>query len=175
MFHKQSPTIDARITRRFTDRQRRIYEFLCENPVGVLCTITPEYKPHGSVIYFNVEDDFQITFLTRSRTRKHDNLMRNSYAMLTVFEPRTQTTAQITGRAAEITDSYDVNAIAVKVLRASMNTSEGGIPPIAKLESGPFVAFSIEPIQIRWAVFARPYSGDMSDMFESLESFELHD
>ena len=95
--------------------------------------------------------------------------------MLTVFEPHSQTTAQITGRAIEITDNYDINAVAATMLKASLKTSEAGTPPLAKLEAGAYVAFKIDPVQIRMAVYVRPDSGGHTELFETVESFELHD
>src|SRR5690242_6657904 len=101
----------APTTPRHAERPRRIFNFLRANPIGVLSTVDSTGGPHGVVIYYIIRDDFSIDFLTRERTRKYDNLRHNNHAMLTVFEPRTQTTAQIVGTASEITDSTVVNGV----------------------------------------------------------------
>jgi len=88
--------------------------------------------------------------------------------------PQTQTIAQISGDAVEIRDSYEINVVAGAILGASLKTSEAGVPPITKLEAGRYVAFKLAPVQIRMAVYARPDPGDYSDLFESIESFELN-
>lgn len=157
----------------FSDREERIFGFLKSCPVGVLSTITPDGDPHGAVIYFTIDEDFVVSFVTKGQTRKYDNLKRNNHVTLTVFEPKSQTTAQVIGEAVEIKDSYDINAIAGAILAASMKTSEGGLPPITKLSAGDFVGFKIVPDQIRMAVFGRPDPGDYSELFETIESFEL--
>lgn len=156
-----------------SDRQQRIYDALVANPVGVLSTVTPDGDPHGSVIYYVVDSDFVISFLTRAGTRKCDNLRHNPHAMLNVFDPVTQATVQASGTAEEVVDGADANDIALKVFRASRRINRVGLLPINKLEVGSYVAFRIMPVQIRMAVFARPQSGDYEGLFESIESFEL--
>lgn len=161
--------------KQFSDREQRIYDFLLSCPIGVLSTVTPDKEPHGAVIYFSVDKDFIVSFLTKSETRKYDNIMHHGHITLTVYEPQTQTTAQIVGKAEEITDAADVNAVAGAILKASMKTSEEGPPPISKLSAGEFVGFRINPDQIKMAVYSRPDPGDYSELFETIESFELRD
>lgn len=158
-----------------SDQQQRILSFLEDTPVGVLSTVDPNGNPHGVVIYFVIDGNFNVYFLTRAETRKYDNLKHHNHAMLTVFDPESQTTAQITGRATEVEDSYQVNEIANQMVQASLKTSEAEVPPITKLSAGEAVAFKIEPVQIRMAVYARPESGDYKELFESIESFNLRD
>lgn len=154
-------------------RQRRIYEFLKTNPVGVLSTITADGSPHGVAIYFSIDEHFTVSFLTRRGTRKYDNIAHNNLVMLTVYCRETQTTAQISGRATEVRSDMQLNRIAAATLGTSLATSKNGLPPISKLQAGEYAAFSIKPIQIRMATYARPAPGDYADLFESVESFEL--
>ena len=157
----------------FSDRKQRFYEFLDNNPVGVLSTVTPDGDPHGVVIYYVIDKNFIISFLTRAETRKRDNIKHNNHVMLTVYEPRTQTTVQIVGTAKEVTDSYEVNGIAGAVMGVSTKIANTGLPPISKLEAGSYVGFRITPEQIRMAVYSRPDPGEYGDIFESIESFDL--
>lgn len=158
----------------FSDRQERIHGFLKSCPVGVLSTVAVDGNPHGAVIYFTIDEDFVVSFVTKVQTRKYDNLAHNNQVTLTVFDQQTQTTAQIIGKAVEIKDGYDINVIAGAILAASMKTSDGGLPPISKLSAGEFVGFKIKPDQISMAVFGRPDPGDYSELFETIESFELN-
>ena len=156
-----------------SDKQKRIRTFLEQNPIGVLSTVNPDGNPHGAVVYFVLGEDFSASFLTRSGTRKSDNIKHQDRVTLTVFEPESQTTAQIIGRAKAIIDNDKVNAVASDVLRISLKTSEAGIPPISKLEAGSYNAFTIEPVQINMAVYRKPDSGGYTELFESIESFNL--
>lgn len=154
-----------------SDRNERFYAFLRAHPVGVLSTVTPNGDPHGVVIYFDISRDFVLSFLTRAETRKHDNLQHNNHVMITVFEPESQTTVQIVGEAA---DSHSVNSIAGAILGAAIKTTHAGLPPITKLRAGPLVGYKVVPRQVRMAVYARPDPGGYADLFESIESFEIH-
>ena len=175
MFDKVTSHLIHKDELKFSDRKQRIYDFLRANPVGVLSSVTPNGNPHGTVIYYTVDKAFAVAFLTKTRTRKFDNLKHNDHVMLTVFDSQAQTTAQISGDAVEIRDSYEINVVAGAILGASLKTSEAGVPPITKLEAGRYVAFKLAPVQIRMAVYARPDPGDYSDLFESIESFELNE
>jgi len=157
----------------YADRKQRIFNFLRETPVGVLYSMYANVNPHAAVIYFSIDKRFQISFLTKADTKKYDNLFHFNHIMLTVYEPLTQTTAQITGRAEEITASSEINGVAGAILSASLKTSDNGLPPISKLEAGPYVAFNIKSVQIRMAVYSRADPGSYNEIFESIESFEL--
>lgn len=151
------------------DRNQRMYDFLKDTPVAVLSTVDPEGNPHGSVIYYTIDKEFKFSFITKIETKKYDNLIHNNHVMLTVFEPLTQTTVQLTGKATEIEDGFQINAIAVSTLGASMKTSDSGIPPLSKLEAGEVVGFEVSPVAVRMAVYARPDPGDFDALFESIE------
>jgi hypothetical protein len=160
---------------KFSDRQQRIHRFLSQNRIGIVSTISPDMEPHGSVVYFSIDDQFNISFITKSGTRKADNLVHNDRIHMTVFEPLTQAVAQIRGRAHEITDGYALNRVAAQTLGTALDTSESGTPPLTKLEDGGYIGFTITPAQITLAVYARPDPGSFGDLFESIESFDLLD
>jgi general stress protein 26 len=150
------------------ESKRRIRDFLTLHPVGVLATIDPNDNPHASVIYFSVDDDFNILFTTKHDTKKHDSLKHHNHAMLVTFEAESQSTVQITGVAEEITDSRDANEAFKGTLKASLQTSEAGIAPISKLYAGQYVAYRLKPKQIRMAIFSRPV-GSGREIFETLD------
>ena len=158
-----------------TERQHRIYKFLRANPVGVLSTVSPNSEPHGVVIYFAIDKEFNVSFLTKTGTRKYDNLMKNTHAMLVVFDQDSQTVAQVIGEAVEITDNFIANEVATEVLKISQNTSQSGTPPISKLEAGGYTCFRIVPKQIRIASYDKSDPSDYRRIFESIESFVLKD
>jgi uncharacterized pyridoxamine 5'-phosphate oxidase family protein len=156
-------------------RQQRIYDFLRGNHAGVLATVDPNGEPHATVVYHTVDEQFVVSFLTRTCTKKYDNVVRNNHVILVVFEPASQTVAQVIGKAVEVTDAYEINGVAEAVFEASLGTNEENTPPVAKLHAGDYAAFRILPDQIRMAVYASPDAGDRDNIFESIESFELKD
>jgi len=144
-----------------------VKQFLSEQPVGVLSTVTSKGRPHSAVIYFNVNDDLSVSFLTKNDTLKNHNIKRNNHVMLVSYEPESQTTLQIEGKAINITDTPEAEEVFRKTLQSVEKTSESGIPPISKLDAGRYVAYRIDPDQIRMAVFARPDPGGY-EMYETL-------
>jgi hypothetical protein len=156
----------------FTTRQQRIFSFLDEHYIGVLSSVTPDGNPHGVVVHYAIDHDFNIHILTKTGTRKYDNLVHNDHAMLTVYDPGSQTTAQVTGIAVERSGLGNMNQVADAIF-PKLGVEKEGLPPIVKLQAGAFTTFQIEPVQIHMAVYARAVSGGYEDLFESIESFEL--
>ena len=155
-------------------RQQRIYDFLSTNKAGVLASVDPDGGPHAAVVYYTIDQsDFSISFLTKTETKKYDNLIRHNHVVFVVFDQATQTVAQIFGNAIEIKDHLEVNKIAQAVSDVSLETTNNSIIPIAKLEAGDYTAFKIEPNQIRMAIYSHPQSGEYKHLFDTLESFEL--
>ena len=155
------------------ERRQHAYDFLSTHPVGVLATTDPDCEPHAAVIYFSVDEHMTVSFLTRSGTKKYDNLMHFDHAILTVYDPKTQSVGQVIGRAVEVTDPDAVNEIAAENMKACLQTSDGGLPPITKLYEGDVVAFRLFPVEVRLAIYSRPDPGDYSKMFETMDSYEL--
>jgi len=155
-----------------SQRQQKIYDFLRANPVGVLSTVGPGGDPHGAVIYFDVKQDFLVFFLTRAATRKYDNIKHHTMVTLTVFDAHSQTAAQISGRAAEVTAKAQINAIADDLLKNAIGLSGHPVSlPIAAMDGGPYTAFKIKPTHIRLASYKQAETGDQA-IFESIESFD---
>ena len=155
------------------ERRDRIFGFLRENQVGVLSTVDPNNDPHATAIYYAVEPDLTITFMTKSGTKKSDNIAHNNHVMLLVYEPSSQTTVQIKGKAEKITDISRTNKAFSGILQAAWDTSEDGVPPITRLAAGEYVAYSIKLKEVRMAVYARPEIGNYDDLFETLEEHDL--
>jgi uncharacterized pyridoxamine 5'-phosphate oxidase family protein len=147
----------------------RILNFLNDHKSGVLATVSTDDRPHASVIYYHIDSSFEITFLTKSRTQKSQDLKRNPHALLIVYDELTQTTVQVQGVIVELTDSKTVSDVFRNTLRSSLKSSQVGIPPIAKLNAGQYIAYKLAPSEIRMAVYARPDSGSYERVFEVIE------
>ena len=154
-------------------KEQLIYDFLHTNKAGVLTSVDPNGDPHGSVIYFTVDQQFEVCFLTKSRTKKYENLKHSNRVMLVVFEPQSQTVAQVLGVAKEIEDPGKLNSVAAAISMTSIRKSDGGIPPVSKLKAGEYRGFVIQPVQIRYAAYAQSGAGDYQSIFESIESFAV--
>lgn len=158
----------TKIDAKTSSTSKWIHDFLQANPVGVLTTVDPNGDPHATVIYFSIDPQFNILFMTKNETKKYDNLLHNNHAMLLVYDTPTQTTVQITAKAIEQTDKTEIGKAFVESLRTAKAKSESGIPPILKLHAGDYTAFVLRPVRIRMAMFIRPDPGGY-DIYETLD------
>lgn len=149
------------------NQHKQAYEFLQQHPVGVIATVDPHHEPHAAAIYFSVDDKLNVSFLTKTETKKADNLRHNNHAVLLAYDGAMQTTVQIKGVVSEITDDHEVSAIFARVLSASMETS-GNPTPLAQLNQGDYVVYKLKPTQVRMAVFSRPKAGESADLFKTI-------
>ena len=153
---------------RLSDEKPRITEFLKHNQIAVLATVGSDNRPHTAVIYFYIDADLNIYFITKEKTAKYKNIIENPEVALSVYEPSSQTTVQASGRADIVTDMTRVNEIFRHVLAVTKSTSESSIPPISKIEGGEYKCFCIRPRTIRLAEYTKPEHGDFSGMFEAV-------
>ncbi len=151
-----------------SERNQRIYDFLKSQPVGVLATVDPDNNPHAAVVYFSVDEKFNILFMTKRDTKKRDNLLHNNHAMLVAYEPIKQATVQVTGTVEEVQDNEEAQWAFSGMLSSSARTSEAVVPPLSKLYAGHYVAYKLKPVQIRMAMFIRPGPGGY-DMYETID------
>jgi general stress protein 26 len=145
----------------------KMYDFLRANPVGVLATVDPQGDPYAAVIYYSVNKDFDVTFTTKRNTKKNDDIQHNDHVQLTVYEAASQTMAQLTGIAKEITDALEAQEAFRATVQASLRTSLAGLPPVSKLQAGYYIAYKIHPKQLRMAVFSRPTS-ELDEIFQTV-------
>lgn len=150
------------------ESKQKIYEFLNTHPVGVLSTADEDGNPHASVIYFSISEEFAITFVTRKRTRKYQNLQQDPRAMLVVFDSAGQVTVQISGVVQMIEEPTDLRQALQYMVKASYTTSKpGSPPPITKLDAGEYVAYQLLPQEIRYALFTQSDTSG-NDPFETI-------
>lgn len=150
-------------------QHREIHLFLKEHPAGVLATVDPNNEPHAAVIYYSVDSSLTVTFLTKKRTKKSDNLTHNNHATLVVFDVAAQTVVQLTGLVAAVDDAGEMSQIFRGTLRASLHVGRTVVPPIAKIAAGAFVAYRLVPTQIRYSSYAPPEVGRSRKMFETID------
>ncbi len=148
------------------DEEKQVHAFLRKHKVGVLATVTPQGKPHAAAIYYTVDSDLKIRFLTVAKTQKAINLRHDNHATLVVYDAATQSTVQLQGTAADITDITNLNKIYRDIVFASIDTSDTDIPPVSKIGPGEYEAFCLTPTRVHMAIFNSPHAKNYKDIFE---------
>ena len=131
----------------------KVRDFIKSLPVAVLATADDFGNPHASVIYITTDDDLHLTFTTKEDTNKYKDIAHNNHVVLVVYEAKSQTTVQISGRAAEVTDQEAQQQIYKGTLHAAEQTGEDVVPPVAKIAAGRYVGFTIEIDKINWSEY----------------------
>ena len=127
--------------------------FLLRHKTGVLSTLSPEGRVHGSMIYYIADENFNIYFLTLSNSRKFKALQANPAVAFTVATPEVPQTLQFEGVAMDI--SLDEEATKKKEqLLETLNSNPWFYPPVAKLDVADTVVVWVRPTWVRWADYA---------------------
>jgi len=155
-----------------SERQQNIYEFLKDNPVAVLSTASKQGRPHGTVIYFYINPNFEIFFITKDHTNKYQNIITNNQVMLTVFNASTQTVCLIEGSTKTVNKQSEINQTINQIVQNSLKTTSADILPVSKLE-GEYITLKIHPENIKFSVYARPKPLNQDELFESIGWYEL--
>ena len=137
-----------------------IQEYIDQNPVATLGTISPDNSPHGAVIYVCADSHHPLAyFITKQATRKYKNLIERHQVSLTIVNPSENSTLQANGRAFEVQDPAVIDMVMKKLARGHVAATEW-LPPIAKLRAGAYVIIGIELAHARLAQFKGRVIGD---------------
>ncbi|OGH19163.1 MAG: hypothetical protein A3D74_00080 [Candidatus Levybacteria bacterium RIFCSPHIGHO2_02_FULL_37_13] len=132
-----------------------VYSYLKRLTIGILSTVSDRGKPYASVIYFVADHNLNFFFITKSDTKKAQNLEKNNNAAITILDPENPKTIQATGTARKVQDP-DIYSYMLKRI-AEENSKKGGFywpPPISKLKSmGDLVMYRLEPDWLRFGDF----------------------
>lgn len=81
--------------------EQDIYSFLNQHNVAVISTVGQDGLPNAAPIYFVVDDNFNIFFITPIKTQKNADLNLRNDVVLTVVDEKKRATVQIRGKASE--------------------------------------------------------------------------
>ncbi len=149
-----------------SEEKPKITKFLTANQIGTLATADSSGQPHAATIYFVIDPDLNLYFITKEKTTKHHDLQQNPKASVAVHEPATQTTVQLNGKAEIIDDPSRVQQTFEHILAIATSTSQSGVPPISRLNAGNYVGYKLVTSTVRMATYTKPEQGDYEDIFE---------
>lgn len=145
-----------------------IRDFLHAHYSGVLATVDTEGNPHAATVYFTVDDDFFITFATKTETQKYKNMENNNHVAFVCSNEEVQTAVQITGQVEKVTDPKEHQAMLNSMYRFSEMMSKVELPPIEKLFAGDYVTMKITPQFIKMGIFMRPDAESNEELYETI-------
>lgn len=118
-------------------------DFLKSHKTAVIATTSVGEAPQASTVYYVVDDDFNIYFLTGKETRKFKNLERDGRIAFVVGTGPEVVTIQGGGRATLLKHPHTDDV----VIRMSenMGLKESQYWPVFKLPEGVITVFKIRP------------------------------
>ena len=107
-------------------------DFIAENKVAVLATVTPDNEPTAALVYYLFKPDNEFFFITKESSRKYSNLMHNKRAGIVIGTMDQPITVQMQGSAELFTDALELPKMREKMLRIA-NGGSGAWPAVLRL------------------------------------------
>lgn len=155
--------------------EAKIFEALknINTNIGVISTISKDNMPESATIFYVLEETLELYFITRSKTRKYQNIKSNpnvAFVISTINPPKT---IQMSGIASEV--DYEDGDIKRFEELAKKASEEFTMPPISQMvESGGMVFMKIRPTWIRFGNFEAK-NEDNSNFIEIIKNQEKTD
>ena len=124
--------------------KQEVLNFLRNNNVAVIATVSSDDKPQASAVYYISDDDLNFYFLTSRTSRKFSNLMQNSNLGLTVGIGPADITIQGGGAAQLVEDPKEQQEI-IKFLSINADLRGSHYWPVLQLPNSEFAVFKFKP------------------------------
>lgn len=122
-------------------------EFLKSQRVAVISTVAENGDPQSAVVTFLVDDEFNIFFVTRKKSRKFANMMINPRVSVVVgFDPEHPSTIQMHGNA-KMSEANRITML-LKFSQALINREKWW--PLLKVAGLDFVVMEVKIDWARW-------------------------
>ncbi|MGB4965914.1 MAG: pyridoxamine 5'-phosphate oxidase family protein [Microgenomates group bacterium] len=125
-----------------------LHQFLQQNLLGVLSTVTSDNIPDAAPIYFIPHASFEIYFITAASTQKVKNINHANDVVLTIMNKDLTETVRVCGKA-EITDNDATKSLGE--LARSLQYKENFLEalPVLKYKGQKKLVVKIVPTEIR--------------------------
>jgi general stress protein 26 len=132
---------------------------IINQPLGAVSTLGSNSQPQSASVYYVSDSDLNFYFLTRTESRKYENIVKNPRVAFVVTSERPPKTIQIEGTASQMVDEIEADGMYTKLVSQAIESSL--IPPISQLREGAVVFMKITPVWIRCGDFTLLKEGDV--------------
>ena len=140
-----------------------ITSFMKAHTRAVIATIDAANQPSTSVIFYIVDDNDELFFITKSHTKKYQNIKINNCSAITVVDKDKPIAVNATGIVEEITDEATKDTIMQKVFKLSYSELQD-YAPIIKLHKGSFSVLKFIPKEAIMTDFTKPMGEAKEDL-----------
>jgi hypothetical protein len=132
------------VVKKYTKEE--VLKFLRENPIMSAAMCGGSERPVATILLFEIGDNFTVGFATKVGTYKDKALKINPLMSMAVWKNK-EMEVQMSGRASEVTDETELDALLDK-LALSVDRVDGFWAPVLKY-SGEYVCYKMKPDWIR--------------------------
>lgn len=132
--------------------------FLKSHSAGVIATVSKDYKPQASIVYFVCDDAFNIYFFTKRGSRKFNAISAHPQVAFVIGTQDVPQTLQMEGVASELTGKEDQDNHVPDLMQLLSNQTPA-VVPMGKMD-GEIVVMWLQPKWVRWADFSKNVIGN---------------
>lgn len=128
----------------------KIKTFLSQNTLMVVSSVTPDNLPHAAAVYYIFDEAFNMYFLTKTKTRKLQNLIAKPDVFVVVYEESNDPkTVQIEGKAEVVEDTLERTRLHELFVEKIISNVDHELP-LLRLEGGATSIVKVMPTLIQW-------------------------
>jgi len=138
--------------------QTKVHKFLSEHRLATLATVAETKVPNAAAIYYIVDKEFNIYFMTRIESRKFLNLEINPTVSMVITDETTMETVQLSGVAERIENPTEESANLTRLWTADHRNPNWPGPAVKLFEAGHSVQLAVVkvvPNEMTYALFKR--------------------
>lgn len=140
--------------------QKRIFEEIqkINRVTGVLSTVNGQGSPQAASLYFVHDENLNIYFITRTKSRKYKNIEKNPHVAFVITSESPSATIQLEGTVSKVTSATEkINYFSKLVTKASESVS---IPPVSQMIDGEMAFMKMSMTWARVGNFEITREGD---------------
>ncbi len=147
------------------------YKFLSTHRAATLATVNAKSKPDAATVFYIVDKDLTIYFMTRIESRKFNNLEKQTIVSMVITDVETMETIQLTGAAARVENFKEESEALTKLWTADCRNPNWPGPAVKLFEAGhsvQLVVVKVVPQEMTYAVFERQGKGKYGSFFKKV-------
>ena len=119
--------------------------------LGVVSTVSESGAPESAVVYFSIDENLNIYFLTRTASRKYKNFMKNPQMSFVIYNENMEKTVQLEGGATLVESPDEQTKIFPPLF--GLATKDNPNPPISQMMESGLALIKISPTWARLGNF----------------------
>lgn len=133
----------------------RVKTFLERNPLGTLATLAPDGRVALATLFFLKGEGLMSFFVTKTTTRKYENILKNPQGTVLVSNVEELTTLELSGRIEVVTDSATIIDTITRFQALAQKSKAGyWVPPASQVIGDQFVVCKHIPDHVDFKQFS---------------------